>query len=62
MEKEMYECEKCGKKIKISDGKVPDCCGKSMKKFPLDICTQPTHAEHARPMEDEDACDDFRAG
>jgi len=28
----------------------------------LDICTQPAHAEHARPMEDEDACDDFRAG
>jgi len=33
-----------------------------MKKLPLDICTQPAHAEHARPMEDEDACDDFRAG
>ena len=62
MEEETYECENCGKKIKVSDGKVPDCCGKSMKKLPLDICTQPAHAEHARPMEDEDACNDFRAG
>ena len=62
MEEETYECENCGKKIKVSDGKVPGCCGKSMKKLPLDICTQPAHAEHARPMEDEDACDDFRAG
>ena len=62
MEEETYECENCGKKIKVSDGKVPDCCGKFMKKLPLDICTQPAHAEHARPMEDEDACDDFRAG
>jgi len=26
------------------------------------ICLQPAHAEHVRPMEDEDACDDFRAG
>ena len=51
-----------GKKIRISDGKLPYCCGKYMKKLPLDICTQPAHAEHARPMEDEDACDDFRAG
>jgi len=62
MEEETYECENCGKKIKVSDGKVPGCCGKAMKKLPLDICTQPAHAEHARPMEDEDACDDFRAG
>jgi hypothetical protein len=62
MEEETYECENCGKKIKTSDGKVPDCCGKSMKKSPLDMCTQPAHAEHARPMEDEEPCDDFRAG
>jgi len=31
-----------------------------MKKTPLDICTQPVHAEHSRPMDEEDACDDFR--
>jgi hypothetical protein len=60
--KESYKCEDCGKTIEIKDGKVPICCGKPMKKIPLDICLQPAHAEHARPMEDEDACDDGRAG
>ena len=33
-----------------------------MKQLPLDICTQPAHAEHARPMVAMDACDDFRGG
>lgn len=59
---EKYQCENCGKTIEISDEKIPDCCGKPMKKISLDICTQPAHAEHARPMEKEDACNDGRAG
>ena len=59
---EIYECEDCGNTVKVKDGKAPDCCGKTMKKMPLDICTQPAHAEHARPMDDENACDDGRAG
>ena len=32
------------------------------KKVELEICTQPAHAEHTRPMNDENACDDGRAG
>ena len=59
---ETYKCKNCGKEVKSSDDKIPKCCGKEMEKIPLDICTQPAHPEHARPMEDEDACDDFRAG
>ena len=59
---ETYECEDCGKTVRVTDGKTPDCCGKPMKKTPPDICIQPAHAEHARPMDDEDACDDGRAG
>jgi hypothetical protein len=59
---ETYECEICGKKIKINDSSEPECCGKSMKKISLDICIQPAHAEHARPMDAEDACDDGRSG
>ena len=62
MVEETYECENCGKKIVMSNGKTPMCCGKTMKKLPLDICAQPPHAEHARPMNSEDACDDGRAG
>lgn len=57
-----YKCEGCGKTVKVSDGKAPECCGEPMKQLPLDICLQPAHAEHARPMEDEDACDNGRAG
>lgn len=61
-EKITYRCEDCGKTVKVSDRRVPKCCDKPMKKLPLDICLQPAHAEHARPMDYEDACDDFRAG
>lgn len=62
LEREKYECKNCGKIVRVQDGKVPSCCDKPMAKLPLDICTQPAHAEHARPMEDEDTCDDGRAG
>jgi hypothetical protein len=62
MEEETYECIKCGKRIKTSKGKSPKCCNISMKTIPLDICIQPAHAEHARPMDEENACDDFRGG
>ncbi len=56
-----YKCEVCGN-ISLSDKKVPKCCGKPMKQLPIDICVQPAHPEHARPMEHEDTCDDGRAG
>ena len=62
MVEETYKCENCGKIIKVSDGTIPECCGKPMKKFDLDVCIQPAQAEHARPMDAEDACDDGRAG
>jgi hypothetical protein len=61
-DEETFQCENCGKNIKVTDGTNPKCCGKPMKKVSLDICTQPAHAEHARPMAEEDACNDFRAG
>ena len=60
--KKKYKCEKCGKIITTGKVSVPNCCGKPMKEFPLEPCLQPAHAEHTRPMEDEDACDDFRGG
>ena len=28
--KKNYKCEKCGKIVTVSDGSVPNCCGKSM--------------------------------
>ncbi len=61
---DQYECATCQRTVTIvEDDHPPICCGKQMnKKMPREICLQPTHAEHARPMEDEDACDEFRAG
>ena len=58
-----YQCDKCKKKTIVKDDKItPSCCGKSMKKISVDICLQPDHPEHARPMNDEEPCDDFRGG
>jgi hypothetical protein len=42
--------------------KTPMCCGKPMNQLPLNICLQPNDAEHARPMEIQEPCDDGRAG
>ena len=62
MKEETYKCKNCGKIVRVLDGKLPSCCNKPMEKLPIDICTQPAHAEHARPMDEEDVCDDGRAG
>jgi hypothetical protein len=59
---EEFKCEDCGKKIRVKDGKTPNCCGKTMKKISDNMCIQPAHAEHSRPMESEEPCDDGRAG
>ena len=62
---EIYECKNCKKIVKVSDGKVPECCGEPMKKKVLQdvlICTQASHAESTRSMDEEEACDDGRAG
>jgi hypothetical protein len=61
MTEKTYECKECRKKIKTSEEK-PQCCGKPMKQLPLDLCVQPEDAEHARPMESEQPCDDSRGG
>ena len=61
--KKEYECLTCKRTATIEDYKeIPECCGKKMKKIPHEICLQPAHAEHARPMERDEACDDGRAG
>lgn len=57
-----YACTHCGKKTIARDDKIPECCGTMMKQIPSTLCLQPAHAEHARPLEKEDACDDGRAG
>jgi hypothetical protein len=58
-----YECITCKRTATIEENDaVPECCGKPMKQMPREICLQPAHAEHARPMHRDEPCDDFRAG
>jgi hypothetical protein len=59
---DQYECMTCRRTVTIEEDKNPPiCCGKPMKKnLPREICLQPAQSEHARPMENEDACDEFR--
>jgi hypothetical protein len=60
-EKKGYKCEDCGRTEIVSDGIVPQCCGKSMQEVPLDVCTKPpADAENARFTDDDEACDDSR--
>ena len=59
---ETYQCQSCKRTATVESGEnIPECCGKPMEKMPHEICTQPDHAEHARPMEEEEPCNDFRA-
>ena len=60
--KESYKCETCGRTKEVTDGVAPTCCGKTMKKLSVDVCTQPAHAEHARTTDSDEPCDDGRAG
>jgi hypothetical protein len=60
LEKGKYECLTCKRTATIEeDEEVPSCCGKPMRKMPRELCLQPSHAEHARPMERDEACDEF---
>ncbi|MEF8847569.1 MAG: hypothetical protein V5A68_00340 [Candidatus Thermoplasmatota archaeon] len=61
MAKKKYKCEECGKTVETSE-EQPECCGQPMKQLPLDVCTQPAHPEHARPMRDDEPCDEGRGG
>ena len=57
-----YKCKECGKTVEIKGEETPKCCGEEMEQLPLDVCTQPAHAEHARPMRIDEPCDDGRGG
>ena len=57
-----YKCSNCGRVVEVEDGNIPECCGEPMDRVEMEPCIQPAHAEHTRPMDSEDACDDGRAG
>jgi hypothetical protein len=55
-----YQCPRC--KARKKAAKAPECCGEKMKPAPLPVCTTAASAEHSRPMDDEEPCDDSRGG
>ncbi|HID74045.1 MAG TPA: hypothetical protein EYP43_03225 [Thermoplasmata archaeon] len=58
-----YECVGCGRRVVAPADDTPECCGRSMSQLALEPCTvAPADAEQSRPMDAEDACDDFRGG
>ena len=58
-----YECQSCKRTATVADNQdPPECCGKKMHQKTKEICIQPAHPEHARPMEEEEPCNDFRSG
>ena len=59
----LYECLSCKRTATVKESKKPPlCCGKPMRKVSKEICLQPSHPEHARSMQSDEPCDDFRAG
>jgi hypothetical protein len=63
-DKQSFECENCGgTQEQDADGATPECCGKPMKKAePLPVCETSATAEHSRPDDFGEPCDDGRAG
>jgi hypothetical protein len=55
-----YKCKTCGSTEMAPEDKAPECCGEPMEL--LDVCTTAPSAEFARPFNEDDACDDGRAG
>jgi predicted ATP-dependent serine protease len=62
MKKQKYQCQECGKEKEEMNGKNPSCCGKPMKQMKVDVCITAPSAEHARPFNDDEPCDDSRSG
>ncbi len=64
MYEEAYYCYGCKRKVpKTEKEEVPECCGTAMKLLPLDECVKaPSSAEHARFDDEDEPCDDGRAG
>lgn len=61
VEEKKIICNTCKQTVTVHSKNTPECCGQPMKVV-NEICIQPAHSEHARPMDEEEACDDFRGG
>ena len=58
-----YRCANCQGEVQApADENTPECCGQPMNKVPMEPCTLSTTAEHSRLNEENEPCDDGRAG
>jgi hypothetical protein len=55
-----YKCSQCGSTQTAPEGEAPVCCGEPMEL--MNVCTTAEVAEHARPFNEDEPCDDGRAG
>ena len=59
----VYECPKCRRQEEGDAEQAPVCCGQAMRSIgPLPVCELTQTAEHSRLEEDDEPCDDGRAG
>jgi hypothetical protein len=65
-EKCIYNCQTCDGTTEINagaPGNPPECCGQPMERVePLDQCLAPASSEHSRFDDEDQPCDDGRAG
>jgi hypothetical protein len=62
MEEKNYKCYNCGRVVRSNQVGTIMCCGHAMVEMELDKCTNPGNPEAYRFNNDDDACDDGRAG
>lgn len=61
--KKTYQCKTCRKAVYGEAEDVPECCGEEMAVVgDPNTCTQSSTAEHARAGNNDEPCDDGRAG
>ena len=62
MNSKKYRCRECGKETVVPETQkeAPECCGEPME-F-LEVCREAPSAEHARPFNEDEPCDDDRSG
>ncbi len=63
--KTIYQCRQCRKTIEqqAADKDLPECCEETMEKMEDPAtCQMSSTAEHARPDDSMEPCDDGRSG
>lgn len=55
-----FQCKTCGSTAEGYENKPPVCCGEAMG--PMNVCTSAPSAEHERPWNEDEPCDESTSG